>query len=378
MTEYESNMATAIKIPDLGTTTDEVKLVEWLKQEGDPVKRGEALCEVETDKATDELESVAEGVLLRQVVPAGSEIVSGTIIAYVGSPGELIPEPGTAAPAQAEKSDGQEGLPKDDVAPGVSPVIRNLAKGRGVDLDSVTGTGPGGRITREDVIRTKQAGGDRVARLSKDQLAVARRVSRSNREIPAIDLTCTVDMSGAMRLRRRVIQETSQKVAYDSIFVFAVAQAITASCNFMSHVTEEEVVIHDSTDIAVAISSQRRLYTPVIRNADELSLSEIELELQRLVEKTRRGELRAEDLVGGSFTVSNLGMFPVRSFNVIIPPGQSAALAVGAIEERPVVKEGRILPLPVVNVVLSVDHRLINGTEAAEFLKQLKEFLETL
>jgi len=371
-------MATPIKIPDLGTTTDEVTLVEWLKQEGEPVKRGEALCEVETDKATDELESVAEGVLLRQVVPAGSEIVSGTIIAYVGSPGESIPEPETAAPSQPEKPGGQEGPREDGAAPGVPPVIRNLAKRMGVDLDSVTGTGPGGRITRDDVVRAKQAGGDKVARLSKDQLAVARRVSRSNQEIPAIDLTCTVDMSGAMQLRQRVMQETSKKVTYDSIFLFAVAQVSTSFGNFTSHVTGEEVFVHDSTDIAVAISWERRLYTPVIRNADELSLSEIELEVQRLLEKTRRGELRSEDLVGGSLTVSNLGMFPVQSFNVIIPPGQSAALAVGAIEERPVVKEGKILPLPVVTVVLSVDHRLINGTEAAEFLKQLKEFLETL
>ena len=371
-------MATAIKIPDLGTTTDEVVLVEWLKQEGDPVGRGEALCEVETDKATEELESVAEGVLLRQVVPAGSEITSGTIIAYIGSPGESIPEPETAAPVQLDKSDGQEGPPAHDVVPGVPPVIRNLAKRMGVDLASVSGTGPRGRITREDVIRAEQAAGERVARLPKDQLAVARRVSRSNQEIPAIDLTCTVDMSGAMKLRRRVMQETSKKVTYDSVFLFTVAQVITDFGNFTSHVTGEEVVGHDSIDIAVAIGWERRLYTPVIRNAAELSLPEVEIEVQRLVEKTRGGELRAEDMVGGSFTVSNLGMFPVQSFNVIIPPGQSAALAVGAIEERPVVKEGKILPLPVATVVLSVDHRLINGTEAAEFLKQLKAFLETL
>ena len=381
-------MVTAIKIPDLGTNTDEVKLVEWLKQEGDPVKRGEMLCEVETDKAVDELESIAEGVLLRQVVAAGSDIVSGTIIAYVGSPGEAIPasetaapEPGTAVSQQQPDQVGaSQTLTNKGGANRVAPVVRNLAKRNGVDLDSVSGSGPDGRITREDVIRASKAAddGDKVTRLSKDQLSVARRVSRSNQEIPTIDLVCTVDISGAMQLRQRAMQETSKKPAYDSIFLFAVAQTITGFGNFTRHVSGDNVVEHKAIDLGVAISRERALYTPVIRDADKLSLEEIDVQVRSLAEKTRAGKLRPEDMTGGSLTVSNLGMFPVQSFNVIIPPEQSAALAVGAIEERPVVKDGKIVSLAVATLVLSVDHRSINGSEAAEFIKRLKDFLEAL
>lgn len=375
-------MITAIRIPDLGTNTDEVTLVEWLKQEGDPVKRGEVLCEVETDKAVDALESVAEGVLLRQVVPNGSVITSGTIIAYVGLPGEAIPEPEATASEQPEKAEAVEKPSQDRTVPGVSPIIRNLAHRMGVDLNTVTGTGPDGRITREDITRASQAddkgGGEKVMRLPKEQLSVARRVSRSNQEIPTINLTATVDASGIMQLRQRVGQETSHKPSYDSIFLFAVSRIITDFDNFTRHVDGDNVVVHKTTDLCVAISRQRELYTPVIRDADKLSLEEIDVQVRNLAEKTRAGHLCPEDMTGGSLTVSNLGMFPVQSFNVIIPPEQSAALAIGAIEERPVVREGAIVPLPVATMVLSVDHRSINGSEAAEFLKRLKEFLERL
>ncbi len=380
-------MVTAIKIPDLGTNTDEVKLVEWLKQEGDPVKRGDMLCEVETDKAVDELESVAEGVLLRQVVSAGSDICSGTIIAYVGSPGEAIPEPETATPVQSDQAQASQAPSKAGDTKRVSPVVRNLAKRHGLDLESISGSGPDGRITREDVIRASQGGGDagndkasceKETRLPKQQLSVARRVSRSNQEIPTINLTATVDVTRMMQLRQRVGEETSQKPAYDSIFLYAVSRVITDFENFRRHVSGDNVVAHETVDLCVAISRDRELYTPVIRSADKLSLQEIDVEVRSLAEKTRAGQLRPQDMAGGSLTVSNLGMFPVQSFNVVIPPEQSAALAVGAIEERPVVREGKIVPLPMATLVLSVDHRSINGSEAAEFIKQLKDTLEAL
>ena len=382
-------MVKAIKIPDLGTNTDEVKLVEWLKQEGDPVKRGDMLCEVETDKAVDELESVAEGTLLRQVVPAGTDIRSGTIIAYVGSPGEAIPDPEAAAPQQPDQAQTSQSPSKGGGAKRVSPVVRNLAKRHGVDLESISGSGPGGRITREDVISASQAKGDdtggstpesgeKETRLPKQQLSVARRVSRSNQEIPTIHLTATVDVTRMMKLRQRLGEETSRKPAYDSIFLYAVSRIITDYKNFRRHVSGDNVVVHETVDLCVAISRERELYTPVIREADKLSLEEIDVEVRGLAEKTRAGQLRPGDMAGGSLTVSNLGMFPVQSFNVVIPPEQSAALAVGAIEERPVVREGKIVPLPMATLVLSVDHRSINGGEAAEFIKQLKDTLEAL
>jgi pyruvate dehydrogenase E2 component (dihydrolipoamide acetyltransferase) len=371
-------MAIAIRMPDLGTNVEEVKLTQWLKQEGQYVRRGESLCEVETDKATEPLESVAEGVLLRQMVPAGSEVHSGTIIAYVGEAGEPIPgqEPEAAAPASAAGASSQSRA--GGRALKVSPVIRNLAKREGVDLETIVGTGVGGQITREDVLAAKSPAADQGDLLPRDQLAVARRVSRSNQEIPTIHLATSLDMSAAIRLRERLARENSQKVSYDAVFLFAVAQAIRRFPSFASHVNGDRAIAHGSVDVCLAISHQRRLYTPVIRGADQLRLLEIEAAVQGLAQKARAGELTAADLSGGSFTVSNLGMFPVESFHVIIPPEQAGALGIGTIQPRPVFRDGRFKAVPQATVVLSIDHRLINGAEGAEFLQQVQEIVESL
>ena len=371
-------MAVAIRMPDLGTNVEQVKLTEWLKQEGQYVRRGESLCEVETDKATEPLESVAEGVLLRQMVPAGSEIQAGTVIAYVGEAGEPIPCQEAEVPAKTPPASDSSPPPASGRGPKVSPVIRNLAKREGVDLDTIVGTGVGGQITREDVLAAKRPAAEQGAPLPRDQAAVARRVSRSNQEIPTIDLAASLDMSAAIRLRERLQREESQKVSYDAIFLFAAAQAIQRFPSFASHVDGDRAIAHGSVDVCLAISHQRRLYTPVVRGADRLSLAEIEAAVQVLVEKARAGELSSADLSGGSFTVSNLGMFPVESFNVIIPPEQAGALAIGTIQQRPVFRDGRFEAVPLATVVVSIDHRLINGAEGAEFLQQVKRLVESL
>jgi pyruvate dehydrogenase E2 component (dihydrolipoamide acetyltransferase) len=373
-------MATAIRMPDLGTNVEEVKLTEWLKQEGEQVRRGDSLCEVETDKATEPLESVAEGVLLRQMVPAGSDVQSGTIIAYIGEPGEAVPGQEAEAPAAATPESQTPQSQTSGRGVKVSPVIRNLAKREGVDLDTIVGTGVGGQITREDVLAAKKpaAAAEQAAPLPRDQAAVARRVSRSNQEIPTISLTASLDMSAAIRLRKRLLRKSSQKISYDAIFLHAAAQAIRQFPSFAGHCDGERAIAHGSIDVCLAISHQRRLYTPVVRGADCLSLVEIEAAVRGLVEKARAGELTAADLNGGSFTVSNLGMFPVESFNVIIPPEQAGALAIGTIVKRPVFRERRFEAAPLATVVVSIDHRLINGAEGAEFLQQVKQIVESL
>jgi len=371
-------MATAIHMPDLGTNVEQVKLIEWLKQEGEYVRRGDPLCEVETDKATEPLESVAEGVLLRQMVPAGSEIRAGTLIAYVGAAGESIPGQQAEAPAATIAASGSPPPQPAGRSLKVSPVIRNLAQREGVDLDSIVGTGAGGQITRDDVLAAKKSASGQGTPLSRDQLAVARRVSRSNQEIPTIDLVASLDMSAAIRLRERPARESSRKVSYDAIFLFAAAQAIPRFPSFASHVDGDRAIAHGGVDVCLAISHERRLYTPVVRNADRLSLIEVEAAVQQLVGKTRAGQLSSADLSGGSFTVSNLGMFPVQSFNVIIPPEQAGALSIGMIQPRPVFRDGRFEAVPLATVVLSIDHRLINGAEGAEFLQQVKNIVESL
>ncbi|MBU4397894.1 MAG: 2-oxo acid dehydrogenase subunit E2 [Planctomycetes bacterium] len=374
-------MAIPIKMPDLGTTVEEVTLVAWLKQVGEPVKRGEPLCEVETDKATDQLESVAAGVLLRQVVPAKSEVRSGTVIAYVGSPGEIIQEEVAPAPTLGQDPAPQPVAVKADTERRVPPVIRNLAKREGVNLDAVTGTGPGGRITRDDVLRAKQTSapaGKSGVPYSKEQLSVARRVSRSNREIPTIDLMASIDMSAIIDRRRSLQEENSRKVAFDGFFLFGAARSIKQFPSFAAHAGDDLLHKHKTIDVCLAVSHERKLYLPVVLNADKLALDEIQMEIDRLVENVRSGRIRSKDLAGGCFTVSNLGMYPVDCFQMIIPPEQSAALAIGATQQQAVVKDGRIVARPICTVALSVDHRMINGAEAAEFLKHLKDTLEQL
>jgi pyruvate dehydrogenase E2 component (dihydrolipoamide acetyltransferase) len=263
----------------------------------------------------------------------------------------------------------------------VPPVIRNLAKREGVDLASVVGSGPGGQITRDDVLRAKQSGtaaGKEGVQYSKEQLSVARRVSRSNREIPTIGLMASIDMSAVIYARQRLSDNSALKVAYDSVFLYSVAQSIKRYPSFAGHAGDDLLHKHETIDVCLAVGVEKRLYLPVVRNADRLTVEEIQAEVERLVEGARSGHLHSADLAGGCFTVSNLGMYPVDCFQMIIPPDQSAALAIGATQQRPVVKDGQIVVRPMCTVALSVDHRMINGLEAAEFLKNLKDTLEKL
>jgi pyruvate dehydrogenase E2 component (dihydrolipoamide acetyltransferase) len=400
-------------MPDIGTTVEQVKLVRWLKAVGDAVKRGEMLCEVETDKATSELESIAEGVLLTQVVPAGEDVQQGAVIAYVGAPGEVppvaagatggsparaasatnpqspIPNPSRARTGGQAASGAQARETSAPTALRVSPMVRRLAEREGVDLADVAGTGPGGLVTREDVLRAKAsraapAGsaaavdrGDPGVPLPREQLAVARRVARSNREIPTIDLTASIDMSGIVESRRRLAQQSARKISFDAFFVRAAAAAIKKFPTFAGHAGDDRVFPHEAIDVCLAVSHDRKLFLPPIRGADRLTLEAIQAEIERIVGRIRGGHVGLAELSGGCMTVSNLGMYPIDSFLMIIPPEQSAALAIGATQERPVARLGQVVVRPLASVALSVDHRMINGAEAAEFLSSVKDILET-
>lgn len=371
-------MTTAVRMPDIGTTVDRILLVCWLKAEGEEVKRGEPLCEVETDKAVSELESVAEGVLLRQVVPEDTEIQEGEIIAYVGRPGEEIPETKAEAKVPPAAGGAPAAAPDRTDRPRVSPMIRNLAEREGVDLAAVAGTGPGGQIMREDVLRATSAAPAKGEPLAGRQLVVARRVLRSYREIPPINLTCRIDMTAATAAREKLAADTSGKATYDAIFAFAASRVIGEFPAFLAHLEGESVVRHEGIDMALTIGIGEKLFTPVVRGADGQSLAEINERVAALIEKAGEDSLSAEDMAGGSLTISNLGMYPVDSFAAYIPPAQSAALAIGTITETAAVTDSGIVARPMAKVALSADHRLINGRMAGEFLARLKEFLEAM
>jgi len=383
-------MPTPITVPDIGTTVDHVKLVKWLKQEGDPVKRGEPLCEVETDKAVNELECIAEGVVLKRLFEENAEIEQGTVIAYVGKPGEAVPqesgvggqEPGektehpTTCPPKPLAKDGSNiQHPASKVA--VAPLIRNLAKKEGVDLATVTGTGPGGRITRDDVLNAKSAAPLEGYPLSANQQVVAKRVARSQQEIPPIHLTGRIDMSAVITERER-LKAAGSKISFDAFFLRAVAEIMADFPHFRSRLEGQVVVESDEVVPGIAVSEGCELYTPVIRGLDRMSLKEVEAAIRDLLEKAKQNAFTQEDLKGCTLTVSNLGMYPVQSFSAIIPPDQVAILSVGATEPTPVVRDGAVTVAPMATVTLSVNHRLINGREGAEFLAALKQEMENL
>jgi pyruvate dehydrogenase E2 component (dihydrolipoamide acetyltransferase) len=367
-------MATAIRMPDFGTAVDEVRLVKWLVEEGESVTRGRILAEIETDKAASELESVADGVLLKQSVPAGESVKAGTVIAYVGRAGETAPEETPAAAGVAASAATAPPAKAPAAAPRVSPLVSNLARKLGVDLSSVRGTGESGTITREDVIRaSKSAAAPAGEQLPRAQAAVARAVVKSAQEIPHLRVSMSIDMTAALKLRAG----GAPRVSYDAIFLRAMALAAQAVTVVTARLEGERVIRPEKIDIAVAVGFDNQLYLPVVRDAGGKNLQHIESELGALATRARNGDLRIEDTAGACMALSNLGMYPVDSFDAIIFPGQSTILSLGAVGRRPVVVEDRIEVRPVVTVSLAADHRLINGRTAAEFLARLKQIIES-
>lgn len=379
-------MVVPIRLPDMGTNVEECKLLNWRVQVGDPVKSGQVLADIETDRAVAELESTAEGVLLSHSLAPGSFARTGDVLAYVGQPGECAPLQTAATQAAdtavqtGEAGKGSTPIGGADRQPPsrVSPIVRNLAAKLGVDLARVVGTGAGGIITREDVLlasRSKLDAGDAGEPLSRTQAAVASAVVKSWREIPHFHISATLDMSAVQRIRGQVASK-EDRLSYDAIFLKAMARALQAVPRVASRLVGDRVVRAKGCAIAVAIGIGDELFMPVIRDVDQKDLRKLQAEIVRLTAKTKAGALQAEDLTGGCIALTNLGMFPVDEFDPIIFPDHSAILSVGATQMKPAAVKGRLETRPLATVTLAADHRLINGRTAAEFLMRLKEIIE--
>ncbi|MBN2211917.1 MAG: 2-oxo acid dehydrogenase subunit E2 [Sedimentisphaerales bacterium] len=385
-------MPREIRMPDLGTAVSQVTVVRWLKAEGDSVKRGEPLCEVETDKATSELESIAEGVLLRQVAAEGSTVEVGDVVAYVGRKGEVIEGVVSAEttqehkPVSAANTKTSAGANSEVKA---SPMIVNLAKRLGIDLNQVTPTGPGGQVTRSDVLQAKDAPKVEKAsivasamaaqklNLTKNQLSVSRTISTSWREVVPISLWAGINMNQAIALREK--EGGARKIAFDAIFVHAAAQVIREHPNFQCYYENDALVSVGGVNIAVAVSGEKGLFLPVVKNADQQSLKEIDRQVRDFAARAANDQLTLEELGGATFTISNLGMLPIDSFTAIIPPRQGAILTIGAIKNEVAFKADNCFGVnKVTQAILTVDHRFINGRDAAQFLSGVKEVMETL
>ncbi len=396
-------------MPQMGYDMEQGTVVRWIKAEGDQVKRGEPLAEIETDKAVVEMESLAAGVLRKIVAAAGSTIPVGQVIAIVGDLEEDIADVVAAAePAPAETPAAPQTAPV-TAAPAAavpteqratsaeikaSPVARRLAQEKGIDLAQVAGTGPGGRITREDVESFESAGpaqapvapGPSVAgvervELSRMRQAIARSTVQSKGQTPHFYITLEIDMDAAMDMRRQINVSNGANgdihVSVNDMVVKAVTEALAKFPALNSFYQDGYLETRPYVNMGIAIALEEGLIVPAIANCESKSLAEISQASRDLIERAREGRLTAEEYAGGTFSISNMGMFDVDSFSAIILPFQSAVLAVASVRRVPVVGDnGQITVGQRMKVTVSVDHRVTDGAEGARFLGEVKRLLE--
>ena len=428
-------------MPRLSDTMEEGTILRWLKADGEEVRRGEELVEIETDKATMTYESDLDGVLAI-VAKEGDTLAVGSVIAHVGDASELspptaeakangqpmpvtqagssIPEPtppapepsaAEAAPGAAEAAPGAA-----EAAPGArvraSPLARRIARERGVELTALSGSGPGGRIVKADVergaVRTAEPatapaptpapalaptaslegvasakGEATLVPLNRTQQTIARRMAEAKATIPEFTLQAEVDMQACVELRRELKRLAGEAGAglgtptYNDMVVKACALALREHPRANSSYRDGQLQLHSRVNVGVAVAAQEALLVPSVFDADEKSLGEIARETRTLAERVRVGTITPPELGGGTFTVSNLGMYGIESFTAIINPPQAAILSVGAVEPRAVVREQELVARPTMLVTLACDHRVLYGADAATFLARIRELLET-
>jgi pyruvate dehydrogenase E2 component (dihydrolipoamide acetyltransferase) len=408
-------MANEVRLPRLGQGMESGTIVKWLKAEGERVEKGEPLFEVDTDKATQEVEAEASGVLLSIAVAAG-EVPVGSTIALIGEPGEsLPPEPAppeqptpapTGAPAPGSETETSFRAAINgarDKATGrvkASPLARRMARDRGVELGGLTGTGPDGRIVAEDVERAGSAAspapapaapvapGPRLAGESQEpgefesvpltniRRTIARRLGEAW-QVPVFQLTVSVEMTHANTLIERSRELNPEvRVTVTDLLARVCARALVRHPEVNVQFAGEELLRFGSAHIGIAVAAPQGLVVPVVRSVERLSLVEVALRRAELVERARRGALAVADLSGGTFTISNLGMFGIEQFTAVLNPPQAAILAVGTTTNRPVAVAGEVVVRPLMTVTLTVDHRAVDGAPAADFLRTVKTFLE--
>ena len=382
-------MATPVTLKKLSWTMEEGLLGKWIKHEGDQVKEGEALCEIETEKATDELHAPTTGTLIKIIYAEGSTIPVNSIIAVIGIPGEDISsmigpsEPqkiAVLAPVQIKEQITVQ-KPRDSGEVRISPSARRLAREHGIDLTRIQGTGPGGRIVSEDVLRavtktdvaTTQS---KSTALIGHRKVIADRLSLSARTAVHVPITMEVDMTAATKLKND-LQEVGTKVSFTDIIVKIVAIALAEFPRANSMLLGEELRTMDDVNIGIAVGLEEDLLVPVIKNASSLSLVEISRSAKDLIERARNHTLTSKEMTGGTFTVSNLGMFgDVILFAPVINPPETAILGIGRANSKPIAIDGAIAVRPIVTLTLVFDHRVIDGMYATKFLQRVKELLQ--
>jgi pyruvate dehydrogenase E2 component (dihydrolipoamide acetyltransferase) len=400
-------VASQVTLPRLGQGMESGTIVRWLKAEGDEVAKGEPLYELDTDKVTQEVEADVGGVLLRILVQEG-EVPVGEAVAVIGQAGEDVPEaqaPEPAAAAPPEPAAVAEPEPvREAAAPApapvaattnggrikASPLARRIARERGIDLAALSGTGPEGRIVAEDVERAAVGGpaapvpvpaaapGVDVERvpLSSLQRTIVRRLTEAW-AAPVFQLVRSADMTRAQELRARLVERhPDERPTVTDLLTKVCAVALMRHRAVNALFAGDAIELHASADVGIAVATDRGLVVPVIRGCERLTVAQIAAVRADVVTRAREGKLQPADLEGGTFTISNLGMYGVEQFVAVLNPPQAAILAVGAIEDRPVARDGEVVVRPLLTMTLTCDHRTIDGATGADFLRTVKEFLE--
>ena len=430
-------MATKVIMPKLSPTMEEGQISRWLKKEGDKVSMGEPLAEIDTDKATMEMQALANGVLRKILINEGQAAPLGQLIAVIGEPNEDIaallseapapaakpqeekkPEPEKAAeqpaPAPQAKAAAASAQPQPRVDNGsqpqstaqpaasdsgrmiVSPLAARMAAEAGIDLRSLQGSGPGGRIIKKDIeaalsqpkaeaatplrlVQTPQAGASayRDEPASEIRKVIAKRLVTSLGPVPHFFLTTDIEMDRAAEMRRGInALDPDLKISINDIIIKVTAAALMQHPQVNASFQEKIVRYYEHADIGVAVAIEDGLITPVVRAADQKSLSQIAAEVRELAERARSRRLKPEEYTGATFSISNLGMFGIDEFTAVINPPEGGILAVGAMTAKPVVRDNEIVIRQMMRVTMSCDHRIIDGATGAKFLQTFKKILE--
>jgi 2-oxoglutarate dehydrogenase E2 component (dihydrolipoamide succinyltransferase) len=419
-------MAIKIVVPELGESVIEATVSRWLKKEGDSVNVGDVLVELETDKVNLEVGAKSSGVLAKIEVPEGGDVKVGEVLGTIdesGKPAETAAqkETQTSAPdgveekkPEPQRTNGRE--PGKEPAPQLTPVASRLAREKNVDIQQISGTGVQGRVTKTDVEqflqgaeKPKESGQQAAAeseapkpivqysaeessnmttsgrneersRMSRRRRTIAQRLLEASQGTAMLTTFNEIDMSAVMDLRKRRNEEFQKrhgiKLGFMSFFVKAAISALKAFPPINAEIQGDEIVLKHYYDIGMAIGSEEGLVVPVLRDADNLSFAQIEKTIKDFVEKTQQGKLAIEDLRGGSFTITNGGVFGSLLSTPILNTPQVGILGLHKIEERPVAVNGQVVIRPMMYVALSYDHRIVDGREAVQFLVHLKELIE--
>lgn len=398
-------MVTEILMPKWGWEMKNGTVTKWFKKEGDQVEEGQVVVEAETEKTTGGIEAPASGILRKIVAPAGTVVDVAGVLGIIAEDTEELPTTAAAAPTSAPKvvSEATEApeaagtVVEAREAEGrirITPVARKLAEEHKIDITKIKGTGPSGRITREDIEQVI-AGQGKVAAAAPAAMAVstekgkvipltglrkiiAERMSRSARTTARVILTVETDATEIVKLRKQSVSEANEQaqISYNDILIKASAKALQEFPAVNSIFEGEQIRLIDEVNVGLAVSIKDGLIVPVVRDANKKTIAEISALTKELIEKARTNSLHPPEMTNGTFTVSNLGMYDVDVFSPIINPPETSILGVGKIAEKPVVREGKITVAPMMYLSLSFDHRVIDGAMAAQFLQRIKALVE--